>query len=236
MAKDIDMDPNNVDLFRIADEALAGTDTGRTALLRQAERQLRAKSGAQTREALRIAAKYGDGSPEAEAANARLTVARRSAQVLSAERQRAEVQPVFSVAANTAIVHGRVVDATLTGQLDLRVQAVDARGVALASDTTDGNGYFNLKIAGAPRDAGVVETNEQPAPATTAKAPPARVEATSAAVVVRVPSPIGLKVLHKTKVLLSTKGVYSITAGAARYVELQVPATPSITPTTPTVR
>jgi hypothetical protein len=93
----------------------------------------------------RLAAKYGDGSPQALAASARLVCLDRMQAALTAELERAAM-PVPSSSADRFIVFGRVLSATGEAVAGAKTVAVDATGTTLATAPVGERGVFTLVL------------------------------------------------------------------------------------------
>jgi len=159
-----------------------GADTVLRSLARSSVGLEKARTGARTREAARIAAKYGADHPRAQAAAAAAALQR--AHLVEATRLagRADVSPI-DVGDTGVAITGRVLDASGAGIPALTVEADDANGRAVASSRTDAQGQFRLVGKGdvavpgkAAPDAGTVTLNvrkDAAGPPTAVTAPPA---------------------------------------------------------------
>jgi hypothetical protein len=159
-----------------------GADTVLRSLARSSVGLEKARTGARTREAARIAAKYGADHPRAQAAAAAAALQR--AHLVEATRLagRADVAPI-DVGDTGVAITGRVLDASGAGIPALTVEADDANGRTVASSRTDAQGQFRLVGKGdvavpgkAAPDAGTVTLNvrkDAAGPPTAVTAPPA---------------------------------------------------------------
>lgn len=123
--------------------AFAGADTALRSLARSSVGLEKSRAGARTREAARIAAKYGADHPRTQAAASAAELQRGHLVDATRLAGRADVAPV-DVGATGVAITGRVLDASGVGVPALTVQAADPRGRVLASSRTGGNGQFRL--------------------------------------------------------------------------------------------
>jgi hypothetical protein len=120
-----------------------GADTVLRSLARSSVGLEKSRVGARTREAARIAAKYGAEHPRARAAVAAAAAQRAHLAEATRLAGRADVAPI-DVGDGDVAITGRVLDPSGAGIPALTVQATDPRGRAVASSRTDPRGQFRL--------------------------------------------------------------------------------------------
>lgn len=133
-----------------------GVDEALRSVARAAVDLERSRIGARTREASRIAAKYGADHPRARAAVTAVRVQRAHLAEATRLAGRADVAPIEIGATEIAII-GRVIDASGAGRAGLTVHAAAPDGRVLASSNTDARGQFRLtgkRDAPGPTDTG----------------------------------------------------------------------------------
>jgi hypothetical protein len=134
-----------------------GADTVLRSLARSSVGLEKSRVGARTREAARIAAKYGAEHPRAQAAAAAAALQRAHLAEATRLAGRADVAPI-DVGDSGVAITGRVLDPSGAGIPALTVQATDPRGRAVASSRTDTKGQFRLVGGGDVAGKVVAET------------------------------------------------------------------------------
>src|SRR5262249_50653119 len=93
----------------------------------------------------RVQAKYGEGSPQAAAAAARLAGLDRERALIGTELERASM-PVPASGADRFVVFGRVLNSTGEAIGGAKVVAMDAAGIQLAATSASDRGAFTLAV------------------------------------------------------------------------------------------
>jgi len=141
--------PDQQTLERHGLAALTATDVVRSAGLDHFERLEIAKAGSLARQRTRLVAAHGERSDEVKRHDAIIAAHSALLAATRAEAQRARTPPL-AVAADKAVIHGRVVDASRIGVAGVVVVAATERDQPVGRDDTDANGYFRIELPASP--------------------------------------------------------------------------------------
>src|SRR5258708_14070278 len=116
--------------------AVSDSDQQRIANLKRLQDTHEQRQGALTLEASRLSVKYGQGSPQAQRAQALVEMHTVATAETKAMVQRAQAPPV-TVGATEAVYYGRVLDDQGAPQCGFAVDGPDATGNVLGKSDTD---------------------------------------------------------------------------------------------------
>ena len=184
--------------------AVSDSDKQRIANLKRLQDTHEQRQGALTLEASRLSVKYGQGSPQAQRAQALVEMHTVATAETKAMVQRAQAPPV-TVGATEAVYYGRVLDDQGAPQCGFTVEGRDATGNVLGKGDTDRQGNYRAAIDTSGKSLDVKPPGAEGAPAT------------------HVPA-LKLVVVKSGRVWLQGTEELPINAGQAVYRELSVPS------------